>query len=116
MRHQPYLLSEPARRLVLTSILEVCAIRGWKLLAAHIRSNHAHAVLEAAIPEKVLLDFKVNSSRALNRLEGKRVRWARHGSTRHLWTKTEIDRAVGYVVSKQGAPMSLYEAPPRVPA
>jgi len=64
MRDQPYLLSEPARRLVLSSILEVCAIRGWNLLAAHVRTNHAHAVLEAdAIPEKVLLDFKVNSSR-----------------------------------------------------
>jgi REP element-mobilizing transposase RayT len=117
MRHQPYLLSEAARRSVLGSILEVCTIRGWNLLAAHIRTNHVHAVLEAdAIPEKVLLDFKVNSSRALNRLEGKRMRSARHASTRHLWTKTEIDRAVSYVVSKQGQPMSLYEATPRAPA
>jgi len=56
MQHRPYLLSESARRLVLSSILEVCAVRGWKLLAAHIRTNHVHAVLEAdAIPEKVLL-------------------------------------------------------------
>jgi|HubBroStandDraft_1064217.scaffolds.fasta_scaffold130691_1 REP element-mobilizing transposase RayT len=117
MRDRPYLLSEAARWLVLSSILEVCAIRGWNLLAAHVRTNHAYAVFEAdAIPEKVLLDFKVNSSRELNRQEGKRMRWARHGSTRYLWTKSEIDRAVGYVVSKQGPPMSLYEAPPRAPA
>jgi REP element-mobilizing transposase RayT len=96
MRHTPYLLSEPARRVVLSSILEVCTVRNWNLLTAHVRTNHVHAVLEAdAIPEKVLLDFKVRSSRALNSLEGnKRKRWARHGSTRYLWTKADIDRAV----------------------
>jgi REP element-mobilizing transposase RayT len=98
-------------------MLEVCSVRCWNLLAAHVRTNHVHAVVEAdAVPEKVLSDFKVISSRALNELEGKRKRWARHGSTRYLWTKAEIDRAVHYVVSEQGAPMALYESPARVPA
>ena len=116
MRHQPCLLSEPARQVVLGCILEVCSVRGWNLLAAHVRSNHVHAVLEAdAVPEKVLLDFKVISSRTLNDLEGKKRRWARHGSTRYLWTKAEIDRAVRYVVCEQGAPMARYEAPARMP-
>lgn len=116
MRHQPYLLSEPARPVVLRSILEVCSVRDWNLLAAHVRTNHVHAVVEAdAVPEKVLLDFKVISNRALNKLEIKRRRWARHGSTRYLWTKLEIDRAVRYVVCGQSPSMLLYEAPPSVP-
>ena len=74
-----------------------------------------HTVLEAdASPEKVLLYFKARSSRALNGLEGKRRRWARHGSTRYLWTSSDIDRAVSYVVAEQGAPMALYDAPQRL--
>jgi hypothetical protein len=89
------------------SISEVCLIRRWNLLATHVRANHVHTVLEAdAISERVLLNFKVM---------GKRKRWARHGSTCYIWTKPEIDRAVSYVVSNQGPPMSLYEAPRRVP-
>ncbi|MGA7410341.1 MAG: transposase [Bryobacteraceae bacterium] len=116
MRDQPCLLSERARKRALSSIVEVCSVRNWNLLAAHVRSNHVHAVVEADVaPEKVLLDFKVISSRALNELEGKRTRWARHGSTLYLWTKAEIDRAVRYVVSEQGAPLALYEAPARLP-
>ncbi len=116
MRHSPCLLSESERPAVLSSILEVCTTRNWNLLAAHVRTNHVHAVVEAdASPEKVLLDFKVISSRALNDPQGKRIRWARHGSTRYLWTKADLDRAVSYVVAEQGAPMALYEARMRMP-
>ncbi len=114
MKDHPAHLSRSSRQLVLRSILEVCAVRNWKLLAAHVRTSHVHAVLEAdATPERVLLDFKVIASRALNNLQGKRTWWERHGSTRYLWTKSEIDRAVAYVVSEQGVPMSLFEASPR---
>ncbi len=84
-------------------------------MAAHVRTTHVHVVLDAdATPEKVLLHFKVGSSRALNDLECKRRRWARHGGTRYLWTKADIDRAVSYVVAEQGERMALYEAPPRL--
>jgi len=116
MRHEPCVLSAPARQLVLSSIIEVGSVRNWNVLAAHVRTNHVHAVVEAdAVPEKVLLDFKVISSRTLNKLEGKKRRWARHGSTRYLWTKPQIDRAVSYVVCEQGTPMAVYERATRVP-
>lgn len=116
MRERPFILSQPAQHLVLRSIIGVCSVRNWTLLAAHVRTNHVHTVVEAdSPPEKVLLDFKATSSRALNDLEGKRTRWARHGSTLYLWTKAEIDRAVKYVVCEQGPPMAIYERATRVP-
>jgi REP element-mobilizing transposase RayT len=104
MRDQPYSLSPKSRQLVLESIIEVCSRRQWQLLAAaHVRTNHIHVVLEAeATPEKVMSDLKVYASCSLNRVEGKRTRWARHGSTRYLWTKEQIDRAVIYVINEQG--------------
>ncbi len=116
MRHRPCLLSEPVRQVVLGCILEVCSVRSWNLLVAHVRTSHVRAVVEAdATPEKVLLDFKVISSRALNEIEGTKRKRVRHGSARYLWTKPEIDRAVHYVVARQGVPMAVYEAHPRVP-
>ena len=54
MRQDPYLLDEPQRAVVLRTIREVTAHRGWKLWAAHVRSNHVHVVVTADCrPEKV---------------------------------------------------------------
>jgi hypothetical protein len=69
MDQAPYLLDHPSRAIVLTSLQEVCEHRGWMLLAAHVRTNHVHAVVEAEVqPERVMSDFKVYASRALNRV------------------------------------------------
>ncbi len=83
MAQAPYLLDERARTLVLHAIQEVCVHRGWNLLAAHVRTNHVHVVVESeARPEKVMNDFKSYASRALNIAETdkSRRRWAHHGS------------------------------------
>jgi REP element-mobilizing transposase RayT len=73
---------------VLATLRRHCAHRGWNLLAAHVRSSHVHAIVEAEIrPERIMSEFKSYASRELNRLasEGSaRKRWARHGSTRWL--------------------------------
>jgi REP element-mobilizing transposase RayT len=54
---------------VLRSIKEVCCFRDWTLLAAHVRTNHLHAVVTAdCIPEQVMIAFKAYSSRELNRM------------------------------------------------
>jgi len=93
---------------------EVCKYRGWGLLAAHVRTNHVHAVVEAEVaPEKVLTDFKAYASRGLNRLGtagSDRRRWARHGSTRWLWKDEDVREAVRYVVEEQGEPMAVFVA------
>ncbi len=114
MTQAPYLLDEPARPIVLEAIREVCAHRGWNLLAAHVRTNHVHVIVESeARPEKVMNDFKSYASRTLNRAEpgeAHRKRWAHHGSTRWLWTDQDVREAIRYVIEEQGEPMAFFVA------
>ena len=59
MEQQSYSLDRDRREVVLRAIQEVCACRGWNLLAAHVRSCHVHAVVEAEVrPERVMNDVK----------------------------------------------------------
>jgi REP element-mobilizing transposase RayT len=114
MNQAPYLLDRDSRPVVLEALREVCLHRGWTLLAAHVRTNHVHVVVEAGIrPEKVMNDFKSYASRGLNRLCHKasdRKRWARHGSTRWLWKDQDVRDAIQYVVEAQGEPMAVFLA------
>jgi REP element-mobilizing transposase RayT len=113
MKQAPYLLSERARTVVLQAIQGVCAHRKWNLLAAHVRTNHVHVVVESeAKPEKVMNDFKSYASRALNLVEAdiSRRRWAHHGSTRWLWKDQEVRDAIQYVIDEQGGPMAFFVA------
>ena len=114
MDQPPYRLDQTRRDAVLEATQEVCAHRGWSLLAAHVRTSHVHTVVEAeAPPERVMSDFKAYASRHLNRMrldELNRKRWARHGSTRWLWKPQHISAAMQYVVSEQGNPMSVFES------
>jgi REP element-mobilizing transposase RayT len=116
LEQPPYLLDAPRRELVLKAICEVCGYRGWRLLVAHVRTNHIHAVVQAddEPPERVMNDFKAYASRALNRshLDAAACkRWTRHGSTIYLWTDDEVLTRVRYVASGQGEPMAVYVAP-----
>ena len=110
----PYHLDQIRRDAVLEAIQEVCVHRGWSLLAAHVRSNHVHTVVEAEVPpERVMGDFKAYASRRLNRMRldaPNRKRWARHGSTRWLWKPQHVSAAMQYIVAEQGEPMSVFES------
>ena len=114
MNQAPYSLDRDSRAAVLEALREVCLQRGWSRLAAHVRTNHVHVVLEAEVrPEKVMNDFKSYASRSLNRLgrDGSdRKRWARHGSTRWLWKDQDVQEAIRYVVEEQGEPMAVFVA------
>jgi REP element-mobilizing transposase RayT len=114
MGQAPYHLDPPHREAVLEAIQEVCQHRGWRLLAAHVRSNHVHTVVEPECPPaRVMGDFKAYASRRLNRMsldEPNRKRWARHGSTRWLWQPQHVSAAMQYVVTEQGEPMSVFES------
>ncbi|HIF8756126.1 TPA: hypothetical protein ACX5IW_000171 [Legionella pneumophila] len=60
---------------------------------------------------------KAYASRDLNkaRLDGDRKnRWTRHGSTRYLWSKEEVESTIQYVVYGQGLPMAVFENKHRV--
>ena len=105
MKQAPYGLDRDSQVAVLEALREVCSHRGWSLLAAHVRTNHVHVVVEAEVqPEKVMNDFKSYASRGLNRLGGggsDRRRWARHGSTRWWWKNQDVREAIRYVVAAQ---------------
>ncbi len=109
-----YNLDEVRRDAVLLAMQEVCAYRSWTLLAAHVRSNHVHTVVEAEVPpERVMSDFKTYASRRMNRMgldEPNRKRWARHGSTRWLWKPQHVSAAIQYVIAEQGDAMSVFES------
>jgi len=115
MLQPAYYLDEEPRQIVLEALQQVCSHRQWTLLAAHVRTNHVHAVLEAdKAAEQVMNVFKSYASRALNQSAldpAERRRWAHHGSTRHLWTRDAVTAAVHYVVSEQGEAMAVWELP-----
>ena len=104
--------------IVLQAIQEVCQYRGWSLLAAHVRTNHGHVVVQAfSPPEKVLNDFKAYASRHLNQagIDGSDCkRWTRRGSTRYLWKPEQVEAAIHYTVREQGEPLAVYENVERV--
>jgi len=110
MNQTPYSLDPDGRAALLEALREVSLHRGWNLLAAHVRTNHVHVIVDADVrPERVMNDFKSYASRGLNRLgrDGPdRKRWARHGSTRWLWKDQDVQEAIRYVVEEQGDPIS----------
>jgi REP element-mobilizing transposase RayT len=109
MSEHEYELSWDAAKTVLRVLREVCAVRDWQLIAAHVRSTHVHCVVGGIDePNRAIADFKAYASRALNRNEPPRKRWAREGSTRRLGTPASIQAAVRYVADKQGEPMAVY--------
>ncbi|MFN0171662.1 MAG: transposase [Bryobacteraceae bacterium] len=111
MSQRPYTLDDPRRKVVLAAIRDACAFRGWSLAAAHVRSNHVHVVVDApAAPEPLMGVLKARASRWLGEAgldAPDRRRWARHGSTRYLWNREQIQRAIHYVADLQGPPMAL---------
>ncbi|MGC2660954.1 MAG: transposase [Bryobacteraceae bacterium] len=115
MTQEPYSFDSVRQQIVLQSLQEACFHSGWTLWATHVRTNHVHVVLTAnSKPEQIMTTLKAYSSRALNhcaRGSGNRRRWARHGSTRYLWTKDAVRAALQYVVHEQGKPTALFEIP-----
>jgi REP element-mobilizing transposase RayT len=115
LRQTPFELDADQRYITLMAMREVSQYKRWRLLAAQVRSSHVHAVVDADVaPEQVMNAFKAYASRALNVAypgQKGRIRWTRHGSTRHLWSREKIDAAVCYVIEKQGEPMACYRLP-----
>ena len=111
MSDEPRTLDETARGIVLDAIRQVCRHKNWRAYAIHVRVTHVHAVVQAgAAPARFLGVFKAYSSRALNeRLGYCAKRWSRHGSVRWLWSPTEVDAAIDYVLQRQGEPMAVHE-------
>ena len=105
MNREAVVFDVESRAIVNAAISGVCAHRGWHLFALNARTNHVHAVLSASCPpEEAMATFKAWSTRRLRETGHVPVDarvWARHGSTRRLWTEADVERAVGYVVEGQ---------------
>ena len=112
MKSPPYALDSDRRGVTLRALCETCNYRGWGLLAAHVRSNHVHAVVATqADRAAVLRDLKAYASRALNKRfpeDQQLKKWTRHGSAPRLWGNAEVVRSVNYVLHGQGERMAVY--------
>ena len=111
-----YHLDASRRQVTLDALREIARRKNWSLHAVHVRSNHVHVILSAAgTAERVMNDLKTAASRRLNKAfpdDSRRTRWARHGSTRYLWTEDEVAEKVRYVLEEQGDPMHRFPEPP----
>ena len=79
LKQAPFEMDADQGAVTLKAIREVCDYKHWELLAAHVRTNHVHAVVDTdAPPEFVMNTFKSYASRALNLRAARLLRWARH--------------------------------------
>ena len=115
LSQSPIVLAEEERGCVSAALAEVCRHRVWELVAADVRTHHVHVVIRAArTPEHVMNTLKSWSTRRLieagHRPSGTRT-WARHGSTRYLFSPPAVDAARRYVLEQQGRPTHARAAP-----
>ncbi len=107
LKWQPMTFEEGARRIVEASFQATCTFKGWGLLAVHCRTNHVHAVVAGREGASLVMhDLKWRATRALrdgNVVAESRPVWARHGSTRYLWTDEDVSAAIAYTMEAQGA-------------
>lgn len=83
-----------------------CLIRGYRLYALNVRTNHVHTVVSGRRkPEQIMNSFKAYATRTLRdkgMLNHNSKVWARHGSTKYLWNEEQLERAIDYVLYGQG--------------
>ncbi|MGH9946637.1 MAG: transposase [Pyrinomonadaceae bacterium] len=113
MKGAPCVFDSAIRQNIESAIREVCEARGYRLYAINVRTNHAHTIASASTkPELMMNSFKSYATRKLRSkdLIGEQTKvWARHGSTRYLWTEQHIDTAVEYVVNGQGGELPTFD-------
>ncbi|MBE7490306.1 MAG: transposase [Planctomycetes bacterium] len=105
LKHPPVILDAEAREIVHRTIEEVCGHRGWRLLAANVRTNHLHVVIAAAATvDKVHNDIKAYATRRLREAgwarPDQRV-WTHDGSKHRLFTAKAVAHAVHYTLYEQ---------------
>ncbi len=115
MKQLAFVLDESKARIALAAMLETAEYRKWVMLALHVGFTHVHMVVKAADdPKRVMRDMKSYASRALTREgydHGRRRRWTRNGSTEYLWGDDDVQRAIDYVLNRQGTSLAVYRNP-----
>jgi len=107
-----YLLNEQRRPIVLAAIRRVCERSSWDLIAAHVRTNHVHILLDGPDARSASLAsaIKSDASRRLSLELGEphMRRWTRSSSILRV---RDFDRILKYVIDGQGPPMARYQRP-----
>jgi REP element-mobilizing transposase RayT len=58
MDQPAYSMDQTRREAVLAAFVQRCRDSNWNLLAAHVRMNHVHLVVEADVPpERIMNDL-----------------------------------------------------------
>lgn len=114
LKGDPVILTPRQRACVRKAILESCEIRGWKLYALNIRTNHVHIVVWAPDkkPELLLNAFKANPTRVMRQRgqwQNDYSPWSDKGSNRYLWTLESRAVAVNYVRDHQGGELPDFD-------
>lgn len=106
MVEEPLLLDGRMREIVMRAIEGHAKLRGWRIDALNVRSNHVHVVIAAPShePAIVVAQLKSWSTRRLRESGAigtrKRV-WTRMASTRYINTEASRLAAVDYVRNHQ---------------
>lgn len=105
LKHRPVTFDATAREIVHRTIEEVCVHRGWRVLAANVRTNHLHVVISAdATVDKVHNDIKAYATRRLREAGWARADqkvWTHDGSKHRLFTQKAIAAAIHYTLHEQ---------------
>ena len=113
MKQPPYTLDAARRVVVRDAIVGLAEERGWRLWAVHVRSNHVHVVISADDqPGRLMSDLKARASRELTKDgwdDAERRRWTRHGSTKHLFTESQVHEKIRYTLDAQGTRMAWFD-------
>lgn len=105
MKEEPAILGDAQR----VKVEEVCRqhseIRGWRLHAISVRSNHVHIVVTAdAAPAKVRDQFKANATRVLRQepdsITNEKI-WTRGGDIQFIDGEDALERVIVYVTEAQ---------------
>ena len=102
MQEQPLRLSDRQIQVVEDAIYETSSVRGWKIHAIAVHTNHVHVAISVTNkkPKHVLRILKAYSTRALKQHVGNNHRqhwWTRSGSIRCLFRTTELRPVIEYI-------------------
>ncbi|PQO44007.1 transposase [Blastopirellula marina] len=92
-------LSVPQRDLVEATIRDCCQQQGWNLIATNCRSNHAHAIINAAAdPQEILSTLQSQTAEQLTAGEPSRDSWwEEKGNIRTMNDNDGVQAAAFYV-------------------
>ena len=103
------ILSARQRRVVDEAIRNTCAFYDWHLFALNVRTNHVHAVVAAPVSAtRVVVSLKACATRQMRLADcwlSPSTPWSHGASKRYLWSATQLERAIVYVLNGQGDPL-----------